>query len=66
MRSGILTAKHPKTTAEHLFAALEKQHIVASLRSSRDGTRWLRFSPHFYNSSSEIQTVARVLEEALT
>ena len=50
MRSGIVTARHPKIPAAALFAALEKANIVASLRSTREGVQCLRFSPHFYNT----------------
>ncbi|MEI6034078.1 MAG: hypothetical protein WCS65_07340 [Verrucomicrobiae bacterium] len=38
--------------------------IVASLRSLRDGSKWLRFSPHFYNTISEMEKVAVVLGRA--
>lgn len=65
MRSGILTCAHPARPAAELFAALEAAGIVASLRSARDGSQWLRFSPHFYNTISEIETVATTLARAL-
>ncbi len=61
LRSGILTARHPEKDSKALFAALEKNHVVASLRASRDGTQWLRFSPHFYNASVEMRKVAEIL-----
>ncbi len=62
LRSGILTARHPDRDPRKLFATLEANHITASLRASRDGQHWLRFSPHFYNTSTEIQKVAAVLD----
>jgi len=62
LRSGILTVRHPSRDSKTLFATLEKNHVVASLRSSRDGTHWLRFSPHFYNTSTEMQKVAAILD----
>ncbi len=61
LRSGILTARHPTRDSKTLFSTLEKNHVVASLRSSRDGTLWLRFSPHFYNTSAEMKKVAAIL-----
>jgi len=59
LRSGILTARHPRVASADIFAALEKNGITASLRSSRDGTPWVRFSPHYYNTCGEMD---RVLE----
>lgn len=63
MRSGILTCRHPGKDPAALFARLEESGIVASLRSMRDGTKWLRFSPHFYNSMGEIGRVVAVLSK---
>lgn len=65
MRCGIVTADHPAADAAQLFAALEKNHITASLRQSRDGKKWLRFSPHFYNTRAEMDRVGHILREAL-
>lgn len=61
MRSGILTCRHPGLASGELFTRLEEAGIVASLRSLRDGTQWLRFSPHFYNTPDEMDQVACVL-----
>jgi cysteine desulfurase / selenocysteine lyase len=66
MRSGILTARHPQASSQTLFSALERNHITASLRSTRDGTAWLRFSPHFYNTPAEMEQIAATLAGALT
>jgi selenocysteine lyase/cysteine desulfurase len=60
-RSGILTCRHPAKDPAALFARLEAAGIVASLRTLRDGSKWLRFSPHFYNSLEEAGRVADVL-----
>lgn len=65
MRSGIVTARHPRVDASILFSALEKNKITASLRNTRDGAAWLRFSPHFYNTFAELDTVAAVLRTAI-
>jgi cysteine desulfurase/selenocysteine lyase len=61
MRSGILTARHPSMPSAELFAALEGEGITASLRTTRAGEQWLRFSPHFYNTEEEMARVAGVL-----
>lgn len=61
MRSGILTARDPRRPSAEWFAALEAAGIVASLRTLRDGSQWLRFSPHFYNTTAEMDRVAGVL-----
>ena len=63
-RSGILTAKHPGKESAGLFAQLEANGITASLRSNRAGEKWLRFSPHFYNTRAEMERVAEVLKSA--
>lgn len=65
LRSGIVTARHPREDASKLFAALEQAKITASLRMARGGGRWLRFSPHFYNTREEMDRVAGVLKSAL-
>lgn len=64
-RSGILTMRHPKAGAARLFRTLESAKITASLRSTRDGGSWLRFSPHFYNTRTEMDRIADVLGGAL-
>ena len=48
-----------------LFAALEKAGVVASLRHDREGRDYLRFSPHFYNTESELDRVAEALRSTL-
>jgi selenocysteine lyase/cysteine desulfurase len=65
LRSGILTARHPGKDSAVLFAELEKGGITASLRMDRSGGKWLRFSPHFYNTRAEMQRVGEVLRGAL-
>lgn len=65
LRSGILTVRHPGIDSAKLFAALEAAKITASLRMSRDGRQWLRFSPHFYNTDPEMDRVADTLSAAV-
>ncbi len=62
-RSGILTGSPRDMAPERVFAGLERAGVVASLRSSRDGRRWIRFSPHFYNTTGEIDRVVEVIRE---
>ena len=65
LRSGILTCRHTARDSAFLFSKLEEAGIVASLRSLRDGSQWLRFSPHFYNSLEEISRVVEALRRGL-
>jgi len=65
LRSGILTARHSTKSSAELFDALSKEKITASLRKAHDGSDWLRFSPHFYNTLEEMQKVASVLKSSL-
>lgn len=61
MRSGILTARPRSQDAREVFLRLEEAGVVASLRSDRSGKKWLRFSPHFYNTMEEMDRILRVL-----
>lgn len=65
LRSGILTVRHSRKPSAELSSALEAANITASLRCLRDGSQWLRFSPHFYNTVEEMDRVADVLHGAL-
>jgi len=65
LRSGIIAARHPGYDPALLFASLERAFISASLRKTRDYGVWLRFSPHFYNTSEEIERVTDVLSESI-
>jgi selenocysteine lyase/cysteine desulfurase len=37
--------------------------VVVSLRSDRSGRKYLRFSPHFYNTDTELQRAIEALGE---
>ncbi len=63
LRSGIVPARLPGKDPSLLFAALEKAHISASCRKTRGHGTWLRFSPHYYNTATEIDRVLDVLSE---
>jgi cysteine desulfurase/selenocysteine lyase len=64
LRSGIVTARHPRVAPNARFSALEKEKITASLRMARESGEWLRFSPHFYNTRAEMERIAEVLRAA--
>ena len=65
LRSGILTTRHAGHDPAVLFKTLEQAGISASCRKTRNHGFWLRFSPHFYNTTSEIDRVLDVLSEAV-
>lgn len=65
LRSGILTVRHPAHESGRLFRALEEARITASLRATRGGQTWLRFSPHFYNTRDEMDRILAALRAAL-
>jgi selenocysteine lyase/cysteine desulfurase len=54
-QSGIITARPPKP--RDVYNRLKKNKIIISLRNN-----WLRFSPHFYNTTEEIDRVLKILE----
>lgn len=60
-RLGILTVEFPQGQAQILYEALAKANIDISLREQK----FLRFSPHFYNTQAELEQVIQVLESLL-
>lgn len=59
--TGITTFRHPTRSATDLFAQLEKEKIICSLRHDRQGRDYLRFSPHFYNTEEELDAALKIL-----
>lgn len=57
--SGIISFSKPETNLEELNKKLADAKILASLRTDRTGKKYIRLSPHFYNTDAEL---ARVLE----
>lgn len=53
--SGITSFTHSGKNLVELHAGLEKKSILTSLRQTRDGRKWIRISPHFYNTSEELE-----------
>lgn len=60
-RSGIVTVYHPDRDMAERDQALRARDIVVSLRQNRDGARFLRFSPHVYNTEDDLRAAAEVL-----
>ncbi|GMV93804.1 MAG: aminotransferase [Candidatus Hydrogenedentota bacterium] len=60
--SGILTVRHPTKELKPVAQALEEEGITVSCRQNRAGDMFLRFSPHFYNTSEELDRVVEVLK----
>ncbi|MGB8167974.1 MAG: aminotransferase class V-fold PLP-dependent enzyme [Chthoniobacteraceae bacterium] len=59
--TGITTFRHETASSARLFVALEKAGVVASLRHDREGREHLRFSPHLYNTESELDRAVEIL-----
>jgi selenocysteine lyase/cysteine desulfurase len=60
-RSGILSFTKAGADLEAVHARLLERNIVTSLRRTRDGTRLLRLSPHFYNTEQELERLIEAL-----
>jgi selenocysteine lyase/cysteine desulfurase len=52
---------HPGKDIPALHKKLTDAGIVASLRIDRAGKKYLRFSPHFYNTDDELRRVLELL-----
>jgi cysteine desulfurase / selenocysteine lyase len=61
--SGIVTVSRSGTDMDALFERLTAANIVCSPRQDRQGQRYIRFSPHFYNTESEVDKMLNVLSE---
>lgn len=59
--TSITTFRHESVSSAKLFAALEKAGVVASLRHDREGRDYLRFSPHLYNTETELDQAVAIL-----
>ncbi|MBU63047.1 MAG: aminotransferase, partial [Opitutae bacterium] len=49
------------TEMKALGKTLAAENIVVSVRTERSGRDYLRFSPHFYNTSAELECAVEVL-----
>jgi selenocysteine lyase/cysteine desulfurase len=59
--SGIVTFHRPGTDLAALHEKLTTAKIVTSLRGNRQGSRYIRLSPHFYNSEAELHRLLELL-----
>ena len=55
--SSITTFTHENLDLEALFGYLSSKEVSVSFRHDREGTAFLRFSPHFYNTETELEQV---------
>ena len=60
--SGIVTFTSPDSSKlPDLHQKLSAANIITSLRSDRKGRRYIRLSPHFYNTDAELQRTLEML-----
>jgi selenocysteine lyase/cysteine desulfurase len=59
--SGIVTFHKPGADLPALHQKLLERKIVTSLRADRSGQRYIRLSPHFYNTDAELHRVLELL-----
>ena len=60
-RSGIVTFHRPGTDLAATHEKLTAAKIVTSLRADRQGNRYIRLSPHFYNTDAELHRLLELL-----
>ncbi len=63
--SGMLTVSHPHVEATTLFRILQDKGVTVSPRRDRAGKGYLRISPHFYNTQTELDRTLEILREAV-
>lgn len=59
--SAIIAFHRPGSDLVALHQKLLAANVVTSLRTDRQGNRYLRLSPHFYNTDAELQRVLELL-----
>jgi selenocysteine lyase/cysteine desulfurase len=60
-RSGIVTFHRPGADLAATHQKLTAAKIVTSLRANRQGNRYIRLSPHFYNTDAELHRLLELL-----
>jgi selenocysteine lyase/cysteine desulfurase len=58
---GISTFSHPSRDLAQAFQHLATHKVNVSHRHDRSGQDYLRFSPHFYNTETEVERIAELL-----
>jgi cysteine desulfurase / selenocysteine lyase len=59
--SGIVTFSRPGTDLATVHQKLAAANVITSLRADREGNRYIRLSPHFYNTDAELHRVIELL-----
>jgi len=59
--SGIISFYRPGVDLPALHQKLETAGIITSLRTDRSGQRYIRLSPHFYNTDAELHRILEML-----
>src|SRR5438034_7749884 len=59
--SGIVTFYRDDVDMAPLYEKLEAADIITSLRSDRAGRKYLRVSPHFYNTDAELSHLLKMV-----
>jgi len=59
--SGIVTFHRPDADLPALHQKLSAANIITSLRADRSGNRYVRLSPHFYNTDAELRRMLALL-----
>lgn len=60
--SGITSFRKEGVELAELHQRLRDNGVVASLRSTRDRRKWIRFSPHVFNTAAELDRALELLE----
>ena len=60
-QTGITSCSREGTEMKALGEILAAENIVASVRTERSGRDYLRFSPHFYNTTAELERAVALL-----
>jgi cysteine desulfurase / selenocysteine lyase len=59
--TGITSFRKENFDLAALHRKLNAANIFCSLRQTRDGKKWIRFSPHFYNTRTELGSVVELI-----
>lgn len=60
--SGIISLHREDADAAALHERLAAEGVVTSLRTDREGRRYIRLSPHFYNTDAELHRALELLD----
>ena len=60
-KSPIIAMTHPDKDLGALYQRLKEENVILSYRKNRAGEKFLRLSPHFYNTIEEIERVANFM-----